>query len=212
MKDVIKKYLRANGLPQYVRRQPQGENREQEGQQQQRPLTTNDPQASNQGGTQNGLLQVDMIFGGPHEAEASRAARQRFANSLRHEGDEVMSIREGKRPRCEREDATFGRKDVEVMDYPHTDASVITATIGPAIVSKLLVDNGSSVNILFKSTFDKMRLSDTTRNFIFGGAQKTPPKVTVAFRKTPRKNTRLKIQGFLLRFFKRHRKSIFSSV
>lgn len=35
---------------------------------------------------------------------------------------------------------------------------MITATFGPAIVSKLLVDNRSSVNILFKNMFDKMRL------------------------------------------------------
>ena len=71
-----------------------------------------------------------------------------------------MSVCKGKRPCFEKEDVTFGRKDVEGMDYPHTDALVITAIIEPAIVSKLLVDNKSSVNILFKSTFDKMRLSE----------------------------------------------------
>lgn len=101
-----------------------------------------------------------MIFGGPHEIENSKATRQRFANSLQHDEEEVMSVRKGKRPCYEKEDVTFGRRNVEGMNYPHTDALVLTATIGPAIVSKLLVDNESSINILFKSTFDRMIMSE----------------------------------------------------
>ena len=49
-----------------------------------------------------------MIFGGPHEAENGEAARQRFANSLWHDGEEEMSMHEGKRPRYEKEDVNFG--------------------------------------------------------------------------------------------------------
>lgn len=55
---------------------------------------------------------------------------------------------------------TFGRKDLEGTDYPYTNALVITMTIRPAIISRVLVHNGSLINILFESIFDQMKLSE----------------------------------------------------
>lgn len=53
----------------------------------------------------------------------------------------------------------FGKPDIDGIDFPHTDALVISVHIGAHWVNKILVDNGSSLNILFKSTFDKKKLS-----------------------------------------------------
>jgi len=53
----------------------------------------------------------------------------------------------------------FNDNDLEGRQYPHTDPMVISAWFGPAEVFRFLVDTGSSVNILFKHAFNKMRLS-----------------------------------------------------
>lgn len=51
--------------------------------------------------------------------ENDKAARQRFVNSLRHEGEDMISVREGKRLCYEKEDVTFERRDVVETDSPY---------------------------------------------------------------------------------------------
>ena len=67
--------------------------------------------------------------------------------------------------------------DRKLKDYPHTDAMVIETNLADWAVTRILVDTGSSANILFTSTFDNMKLD---RNFLqpaghplygFGGIQ-----------------------------------------
>ena len=52
----------------------------------------------------------------------------------------------------------FRSRDDSGIQAPTEDPLVITTAIGPALVHKVLVDNGSSVNILFKKAFEQMRL------------------------------------------------------
>ena len=47
---------------------------------------------------------------------------------------------------------------MKLRDYPHTDAMVIKTNIAGWAVAKILVDTGSSADILFASTFDSMKL------------------------------------------------------
>ena len=56
------------------------------------------------------------------------------------------------------DDVVFRGRESIGVHAPTEDPLVITATIGPATVHKVLVDNGSSVNILFKKAFDQMKL------------------------------------------------------
>lgn len=56
------------------------------------------------------------------------------------------------------DDIIFRDRENIGIHSPTEDPFVITAVIGPATVHKVLVDNGSSVNILFKKTFDQMKL------------------------------------------------------
>ncbi|XP_047167338.1 uncharacterized protein LOC124836257 [Vigna umbellata] len=57
-------------------------------------------------------------------------------------------------------DITFTDADFHAPDPDHDDPMVITAEIARYDVSKVLVDQGSSVNILYWSTFKKMDLSE----------------------------------------------------
>jgi hypothetical protein len=54
---------------------------------------------------------------------------------------------------------TFTEKDFRLKSTNHNDAMVIEVNIVGWIIGKILVDNGSSADILFLKTFEKMNLS-----------------------------------------------------
>ena len=53
---------------------------------------------------------------------------------------------------------TFTDADAERVHHPHDDAIVITLLIANYMTRKVLVDNGSSVDILCYPAFQQMRL------------------------------------------------------
>jgi hypothetical protein len=54
---------------------------------------------------------------------------------------------------------TFTEEDFKLKSAIHNDDMVIEVNIAGWIIVKVLVDNGSSANILFLKTFEKMNLS-----------------------------------------------------
>ncbi|XP_075500196.1 uncharacterized protein LOC142538781 [Primulina tabacum] len=53
---------------------------------------------------------------------------------------------------------SFGPDDLRGIVAPHNDALVVTATVANYDVARIFIDNGSSVNIFFKSTLDQMKV------------------------------------------------------
>jgi hypothetical protein len=53
---------------------------------------------------------------------------------------------------------TFSEQDINLISYPHSDAMVIKANIQGRTIEKILVDTGSSTDIIFSSTFDRMNI------------------------------------------------------
>ena len=53
---------------------------------------------------------------------------------------------------------SFTNEDVERIHHPHDDAIVITLLITDYTTRRVLVDNGSSVDILYDPAFQQMRL------------------------------------------------------
>ena len=51
---------------------------------------------------------------------------------------------------------TFSDADLEGYQHPHDDPLVIRAVMANKIVHMVLIDNGSSVDIIFAPAFDKM--------------------------------------------------------
>ena len=51
---------------------------------------------------------------------------------------------------------TFSDSDLEGCQHPHDDPLVVRAVVANKTVHRVLIDNGSSVDIIFASAFDKM--------------------------------------------------------
>jgi hypothetical protein len=92
---------------------------------------------------------------------------------------------------------TFSIQDFNLTSFPHIDTMVLTVYIDRWDVSKILVDNGSQVEILFLSTFkkmgyDKKQLKEPMKTLYgFGGKRIRPigiitPLVSFGTRKNPR--------------------------
>jgi hypothetical protein len=65
------------------------------------------------------------------------------------------------RPEWAKVPITFTEEDFILKSSNHNDAMVIEVNIAGWVIGKILVDNGSSANILFLKTFEKMNLSST---------------------------------------------------
>jgi hypothetical protein len=63
------------------------------------------------------------------------------------------------RPEWAKVPITFTEKDFRLKSAIHNDAMVIEVNIAGWVTGKVLVDNGSSADILFLKTFKKMNLS-----------------------------------------------------
>ena len=95
-----------------------------------------------------------MISGGFAGGGESSSARKAHLRSIR--SGEIMEIQAvPKLPRLDRA-ITFSDSDLEGCQHPHDDPLVIRAVMANKMVHRVLVDNGSSVDIIFASTFDKM--------------------------------------------------------
>ena len=102
------------------------------------------------------------FYEGPHLAGEESKALERYARTLRHEQDaELMAVDShiSKRTRREEECIIFTEQDAAHVHFPHSDPMVLEMQIANMIVKRVLVDTGSSVNILYKSSLERMGLS-----------------------------------------------------
>ena len=89
--------------------------------------------------------------GGGGESSSARTAHLRSIRS-----GEILEIQVvSNLPRLD-PTITFLNSDMEGFQHPHDDPLVIRAVVAKKIVHRVLVDNGSSTDIIFASTFDKM--------------------------------------------------------
>ncbi|XP_073030621.1 uncharacterized protein [Primulina eburnea] len=94
---------------------------------------------------------IHMISGGATDGDSGRARKthgRRLENLEISKGEDLP------------QDPIigFGPEDLRGVVTPHNDALVVTATIANYDVARIFIDNGSSVNVLFKRTLDQMKL------------------------------------------------------
>ena len=69
------------------------------------------------------------------------------------EAPEVFTV--SKAPRLDMA-ITFSDSDLEGCQHPHDDPLVVRAVVANRTIHRVLIDNGSSSDIIFASAFDKM--------------------------------------------------------
>jgi hypothetical protein len=82
---------------------------------------------------------------------------------------------------------TFSQEDLQLKDYPHNGAMVISCVIKGFLLHNVLVDKGSAVDIIFAKAFKQMqeqedKIHDATHPLCgFGGKQiATLGKITMS--------------------------------
>ena len=75
---------------------------------------------------------------------------------------------------------TFTDEDARQLHHPHDDAIVITLTIANYTTRRVLIDNGSSADILYYPAFQQMRINKELLHLVnvpligFGGMKVLP--------------------------------------
>ncbi|XP_057491387.1 uncharacterized protein LOC130777131 [Actinidia eriantha] len=76
---------------------------------------------------------------------------------------EVLSVRSMpkrmKEAEVEKDCITFSRVDLERVQHPHSDPLVVQLRIGGYVVKRILVDTGSSVEVMYYDLFKQLKLS-----------------------------------------------------
>ncbi|KAL5575083.1 hypothetical protein UlMin_016782 [Ulmus minor] len=105
-------------------------------------------------------IEVRVIIGGPATGDANRArknyARQARSEPFPHQVN--LAKHKNKAPRLSNEPIIFTEEEASGLWHPHKDAIVISLRIASQKVYKILIDNGSSADILFHSTLNIMNL------------------------------------------------------
>ncbi|KAL5561406.1 hypothetical protein UlMin_031153 [Ulmus minor] len=147
LKDEVERLIQRGQLREYVR----GAN--QQPRQPAQPVARPQPQ-------DNHDLEVRTIMGGPATGETNRArknyARQSRTDPFPHQVN--LTGHKEKIPRLSDDPIIFTESEARGLWLPHTDAIVVTLRIAGRKVFRILVDNGSFADILFKSTFNRMNL------------------------------------------------------
>ena len=103
---------------------------------------------------QQPLGEIHVISGGFARGGESSSARKAHLRSIRStDMGEIQAV-----PKLPRMDTTitFSDSDLEGCLNPHDDPLVVHAIVANTTVHRVLVDNGSSPDIIFASAFDKM--------------------------------------------------------
>ena len=103
---------------------------------------------------QQPLGEIHMISEGFSRGGESSSARKAHLRSIRSgEVREVQVV--SKQPRLDTT-ITFSDLDLEGCQHPHDDPLVIRTVVANKMIHRVLVDHGSSADIIFASAFDKM--------------------------------------------------------
>ncbi|XP_074352595.1 uncharacterized protein LOC141691735 [Apium graveolens] len=111
---------------------------------------------------------IRAIFGGHPFVGDSNRALERNAREARHPPLTNIHSLEDRPPKVfkgESADITFREKESRWVHHPHNDALVITMLIGAMNVHRVFLDNGSSTNILYYSTYKKLGFPDSDMYF-----------------------------------------------
>ena len=103
---------------------------------------------------QQPLGEINVISGGFANGREFNSVKKAHLRSFRP--GETLEMQTGsKLPRLDTT-ITFSDADLEGCQHPHDDPLVIRVVMANKMVHRVMIDNGSSADIIFTSAFDKM--------------------------------------------------------
>jgi hypothetical protein len=113
----------------------------------QRPLVEDRPRPP--------MGEIHMINGGMAAGGTSRSSRKAYARQIHNV---LVTQKANKTPRLEDLPITFTEEDARKVVHPHDDALVVTLEIAGYSTRRVLIDNGSSADIIYLTAFQQMRI------------------------------------------------------
>jgi hypothetical protein len=99
--------------------------------------------------------EIHMINGGMAAGGTSRSSRKAYARQIHNV---LVTQKTNKIPRLEDLPITFTEEDARKVVHPHDDALVVTLEIAGYSTIHVLIDNGSSADIIYLTAFQQMRI------------------------------------------------------
>ncbi|KAI3459553.1 hypothetical protein Pfo_016216 [Paulownia fortunei] len=99
---------------------------------------------------------IQMILEGPTDGDSNRARKTYARSTPESSKEEIHKINKGSM-------IQFGPHDMKGLQAPHNNALVVTATVANFNVARIMVDTGSSVDILFYEAYKKINLDIALR-------------------------------------------------
>uniref|UniRef100_A0A2N9GXC3 RNase H type-1 domain-containing protein n=1 Tax=Fagus sylvatica TaxID=28930 RepID=A0A2N9GXC3_FAGSY len=101
------------------------------------------------------LGEIHVITGGVAAGGTSRSSRKAYARQIHNV---LVTQKMDKKPRLEDLPVTFTEEDARKVFHPHDDALVVTLEIAGYSTRRVLIDNGSSADIIYLTAFQQMRI------------------------------------------------------
>ncbi|KAG7543894.1 Ribonuclease H domain [Arabidopsis thaliana x Arabidopsis arenosa] len=125
------------------------------------------PRQSNEEEPRSSKGKINVILGG------SKLCRDTISAIKKHRRNVLFKANLGEEIDFQSASISFGEEETSHLERPHDDALVITLDVANFEVSRILIDTGSSVDLIFLGTLERMGIS---RADIVG-----PPSPLVAF-------------------------------
>ena len=103
---------------------------------------------------------VRVITGGPTLAGDSNISRKNYSRYAMTNKEVFFNTPTAERARIRQVPIIWIDEDEDRILYPHEDALVIKATAASKKFDRIMVDTGSSIDVLFKSTLEEMGIAD----------------------------------------------------
>ena len=140
LRKIVECLIREGKLDQYIARSPQA------------PVPNPNPH----------INMISTISEGPTLASMSNQSVKQYVQAAHY--PQVFGIeadRHHKVPKVGWEPITFCEEDEEGIIYPHDDPMIIRAEIADYDIGRVLIDTGTSVNVIFADTFRGMGIADS---------------------------------------------------
>jgi hypothetical protein len=96
------------------------------------------------------------ITGGSSSEQANKKQKKGAQRRVQHVGVQGPFIKY----KWSHVSITFSQEDLQLKDYPHNDAIVISCVIKGFLVHNVLIDTGSAIDIIFVKAFRQMQEQD----------------------------------------------------